>query len=285
MSIPSFIVAAMKTTVEMNGVFVRFNHCIENLQRFCRPVMFHNDDPMYEASYAGSSFLLRHRNRNVLLCTDHQLGQGDHKRQANEIMIILNDEGDKKVGLTPNGVTKIVFHDAEAQNLKDIALVEYASDREGRDVSRHFYRLDLDANCDLNSIPPERIVLIFSIGYPSAFSSFETTFTAEYEATGLDITSRWCKLYMERAQPGPWDLPFRIPVKLHSGYAAEIGDPDGFSGSPVFFIYQEDGGQTHLGYAGMITDGNREGRFMIYEAARIRDLVNRLATEDAFSGS
>ena len=49
-TIPTFFTAALKVIVQMNGVFVRFDRCIENLQRFCRPVMFHNEDPLYEAS-------------------------------------------------------------------------------------------------------------------------------------------------------------------------------------------------------------------------------------------
>ena len=67
---------------------------------------------------------------------------------------------------------------------------------------------------------------------------------------------------------------------MHAKSAAEIGDPDGFSGSPVFFLYQDESLQTHLGYAGMITHGNKDGRFMIYEAACIRDLVKLLADEE-----
>ena len=282
--IPSFIAAAMNTTVQINGLRVPFNSCVTNLQRFCRPVAFHNDDPLYEASCAGSSFLLQYRKRNVLLCAEHQLGTGEHKRKPNDIMIIIEDDTGGKVGLTPNGVTEIAFHHDDTKTLNDVILVEYASDRNGRDISRHFFQLSNDTP-DLRAVSPERIILIFAIGYPSQFSSFETQFDADFEATSLEITTRWCKLYLELAEQTSWDVPFHLPLRLHTKFDATIGDPDGFSGSPVFFIYQDDGGQTHLGFAGMITHANKEGRFMIYEGGRLMDLVNRLAKEKPLDGN
>jgi hypothetical protein len=63
---------------------------------------------------------------------------------------------------------------------------------------------------------------------------------------------------------------------VHERYHAEIGDPDGFSGSPVFFIWQDETRQTHLGFAGMITHGNRSGAFQIYPAEAIKPAVRSI---------
>lgn len=279
MEIPSFVKASIKTTVQMNGLCVRFDRCVENLQRFCRPVMFHNDDALYEASYAGSSFLLRYKGRNVLLCAEHQLGRGEGRRTPDELMIILDEARGEKVGVSPNGAARIRFHDPASENLEDIVLVEYLSERRGRDIGKHFYQLGPDAIVDLRMLNPEQVLVVFAIGYPSRFSSFETEFDADDRATGLDVRVGWSKLYLEQTEPEARDIPLRLPLQARSTAGADIGDPDGFSGAPVFVVYQDEQDQAHLGFVGMITHGSRDGRFMIYGAERIRQLLDRLAAE------
>jgi hypothetical protein len=87
------------------------------------------------------------------------------------------------------------------------------------------------------------------------------------------VTSRWVKLYLEPVAPSVWDQEYRVPLQVHHRYQADIGDPDGFSGSPVFFLYQDDSKQAYLGFAGMITDANKSGRFSMYEATFIPQIV------------
>lgn len=261
----------MKLSVPMNGIFVPFKRCIDNLQRFCRPVMFHNDDPVFDLSCSGSSLLFRHGGRNLMLCTHHQLvNQG---RDPKDIVLILDESDGRKVALTPNEANRVVFPAPTESNLEDIFIAEYHSARNGRNLESQFFSFDLGTTSDLRSVPPEAIVLIFAIGYPTRFSSFETTLAADDSVTGLDVISRWCKLYLEIAEPSAWDHELRIPLRVHERYNADIGDPDGFSGSPVFFLYQDDLKQAHLGFAGMITHANREGRFLIYGAEHIRQVV------------
>lgn len=270
-SLPSSLIATMKLSVPMNGVLVPFKRCIDNLQRFCRPVMFHNDDPVFDLSCSGSSLLFRHRGRNLVLCTRHQLvSQG---RDPKDIVLILDEPDGRKVALTPNEANRVIFPVPEQSNLEDIFIAEYHSGRNGRNLEPHFLSLDLSATVGMRSVPPEAIVLIFAIGYPTRFSSFETAVDADDGVTGLDVVSRWCKLYLETAEPSVWDHELRIPLRMHERYHADLGDPDGFSGSPVFFLYQDGSKQAHLGFAGMITHANREGRFLIYEAEHIRQVV------------
>jgi hypothetical protein len=279
MEIPSFFTAAMKSTVQMNGVYVRFDRCVENLQRFCRPVIFHNEDPLYEASYAGSSFLLRYKRRHVVLCTEHQLGHGSNKRTPDELMIILEDGQGTKVGISPSAAAKVRFPSLDAANLEDIVLVEYLPNGGSRELGGYFYQLDADGMVDLRTLDQERVLVVFAIGYPSRFSSFETEFDADCQATGLDVRLGWSKLYLEQTDPQSRDIPLRLPLQARGDARADIGDPDGFSGAPVFAIYQDVQRQAHLGFAGMITHGSKDGRFMIYEAERIRLLLDGLAAE------
>jgi hypothetical protein len=46
-AVPSFMNAAIKLSLRINGVFVPFKCTIENLQRFCRPLMFHDVAPKF----------------------------------------------------------------------------------------------------------------------------------------------------------------------------------------------------------------------------------------------
>lgn len=272
--IPSFLTAAMKLSLPINGVFVPFKQSVTNLQRFCRPVMFHNQDPVFDLSCSGSSFLFRHRAHNLLLCTRHQLvNQG---RDPQDVALIVDEMDGRKVALSPNGATRIIYHQPAQANLSDIFLAEYASERNGRNIDSQFLRFDLDAVQDLRTVAADKIVLIFAIGYPTRFSSFETKLDQDDgSATGLDVISRWTKLYLEPTVPSAFDHELRLPLQIHRDFQADIGDPDGFSGSPVFFVYQDDTRQAHLGFAGMITHANKLGRFLVYETANIRTAVDR----------
>jgi hypothetical protein len=59
------------------------------------------------------------------------------------------------------------------------------------------------------------------------------------------------------------DHDFRVQSQRHQRYRAEIGDPDGFSDAPLFFLYQDDTRQAHLGFVGMFTDSKMSGSFPI----------------------
>ncbi|WP_155413286.1 hypothetical protein [Rhodopseudomonas palustris] len=197
-------------------------------------------------------------------------------------MLIVDNSDGRKVALTPNETNFVEIMSPEQATLSDIFIAEYASIRNGRDVQSQFLSLDLNAMSNLREIPPEQIVIIFAIGYPSRFSSFEPRLDDEEGLPkGLDIVSRWVKLYLEQTAPSAWDDEYRVPLTLHHKYQAVIGDPDGFSGSPAFFIYQDSQKNAHLGFAGMITDASKSGRFNIYEAAHIRTIMTDIIAKQA----
>lgn len=274
-SLPITFHSMMKLRVRVNDIYVPFKSCVDNLQRFCRPVFFHNDNPIFELSCSGSSLLFRYRGRNLMLCTRHQLvNQG---RDPDDIVLIFEENDGRKVALAPNEATRVIIPIPEQRNLEDIFIAEFHSARGDRNLEPQFLRLDLDTTADMRSVPQEKILLVFAIGYPTRFSSFETKVDADDAATGVDVISRWCKLYLVPAERSVWDHDFRVPLVVHERYHADVGDPDGFSGSPVFFLYQDNSKQAHLGFGGMITDANRMGQFVMYEAAYLRQVVSRLA--------
>lgn len=271
MALPNFITAAMKLSVPVNGVLIPFKNCVDSLYRFCRPLLFHNEDPTFDLSYSGSSLLLRTGGRNVMLCTRHQIT--NTQREPSDVVMVVIDPDGAKVALTPNEVSRVTVEAPEHANLDDIFIAEYASERDGRNIESQFLKLDIDAIPDLRSVPSDQIVAIFAIGYPTRFSSFEMTLDEDESPVGLEIINRWVKVYLEKAAPSPWDTELRVPLQLHSEYPAKIEDPDGFSGAPVFFVFQDEKMNAHLGFAGMISHANKSGRFMIYETAFIRKLL------------
>lgn len=267
--------AKTKTAIEISGIATPFNRSLDSLQRFCRPLLFHKDHDVYDLAYSGSSFLFRCRERNFVLSTSHQLRMDSGNFQPDQICIVI-DEGDGKVGLSPDGANRVRIDSYDDKTQEDILLIEYASERNGRNIAGHFLRIDLENIPTLSNVAPEKIVLIFAIGYPSCFSDYDVCFDDSYTPVSLDIVNRWCKLYLEAREPGNWDLHTRIPMKIHHKHHADVGDPNGFSGSPVFFIWQDEASQTHLGFAGMITHGNKGGNFQIYDADVIKLVLKQI---------
>jgi hypothetical protein len=164
-NVPSFLRAAVKLSVWMNGLLVPFNRTLVNLQRFCRPVMFHNDDPIFDLSSSGSSLLFRHTGRNLMVCTRHQLvNQG---RDPADVLLIIDEPDGSKVALTPDQASRAIVPLPELASLEDIVLAEYASERSGRNIKPQFLQLDLDSTADLRHVRPEEVLLIFAVGYPT----------------------------------------------------------------------------------------------------------------------
>ena len=271
--VPSFLTAKLKTSVLMNGVLVPFNRSLDNLQRFCRPVFMRNDDPMFDISVHGSSFLMRHRGRNLMVCSRHQLENAD--RQPDELMVIVG-EGEDQRGVTPSMVGRVGLDGPGDPDVGDILFAEFTSPFYGVDLSASFYDLDLHATPDLRQVPSDRVTLVFTVGYPRRFVDYDTDYTDDYEPTDVRVVSRWVKVYLEQAEPLPMDKPGLIPLQVHSRYDVRIGDPDGFSGSPVFFLYQDAGRQSRLGFAGMVTFASELGRFNMVEATHIRAACDML---------
>jgi len=273
MTIPSFLTAILKTSVPMNGLYLPFDRCIANLQRFCRPVLFHNDDPTYEVSARGSSLLLRHQGRAFVLFSAHQLGIGAQRRRPDEAMLILTDGTSARTGRGPDSAILVRHHDANVGNLDDVILLEYMLPPDDPALMAHFYQIDFAACVMPSQINREAILAIFAIGYPTQFSRFEPGYDEAREESSLEVASGWCPLYLERTEPSVWDTPHRLPLQLHPSYRNAIGDPDGFSGAPVFLLHQDVAHQVQLAFVGMITHASHDGRFMVYDATHLREIV------------
>jgi hypothetical protein len=107
MLLDAYQAARAKTSVLMNGLLVPINRCPDNLSRFCRPVLFHNTDPYLDLSIMGSSFLVRHKGRNLVLCSRHQLGSGSDARAPDDIVIAITEPDGTGIALTSNEATQV----------------------------------------------------------------------------------------------------------------------------------------------------------------------------------
>lgn len=270
--------AQAQLSLEVNGVWVMAKNVAEALQRFCRPVSFYNDDAHFDLSFAGSSLMLRDKGRNLLLCCRHQLTNAG--REPQEIVTILEDAGAKRVGLSPDEVTQILpaeESDRAFDDATDILMAEYRAKPAGRDPSPHFLSLDLEHTPDLRAVPPGSVDVMFAIGYPSADESYEPSHDDEYNVVGADIVSRWVKLYLAQVPRTDWDARGLTPLGPAQDNVHVLDEPDGISGSPVFFLYDFRARSPKLGFAGMVVRANREGRVNMLEAAHIRAAAARMA--------
>lgn len=271
--LPSPLVAQLALSVPVNGVLLPFKHSVDALHRFCRPLAFYNHESPFELSFSGSTLLLRCQGRNLLLCTRHQL-ENAHRR-ADEIALLVEDLNGRTVGLAPDAANRVVISVPEQANLADVFLAEFKPSRGGVEISRYFLVLDLDKTADLRQVRGE-VVLAFAIGYPTRFQSVESEWSEGDGVTRVSIVSRWSKIYLEPSLPKALHHENRVPMELHREFKADIGDPDGFSGAPVFFIWQDASRQAHLGFGGMIAEANRNGRFLLYEARHLRQVISAL---------
>ncbi len=282
MLLSSFELAKIKTSVAMGRLFVPLNLSANALARFCRPVLLYNEGSNFDLTLRGSSFLFRHKGRNYLICTSHQLGKGADVRLPSEMVIAVAEPDDKMVALTANGATRVIIEDKAHINAEDILIMEFDANRHGRDLNPLFFDLDIETVRTLDSVPSQDIDAIFTIGFQSSSTDYEPVFDQSDELLGTKIVSRWCKLYLKPTQGGPWLPQLRIGLEVHDGQreatAGSPGyDPDGFSGAPVVFIYKDASSQRHLGFAGIITDADKFGRFAVYRAAHIAQIIHDLA--------
>lgn len=271
--IPSFLIARMKTSILMNGVFVPFSQALDNVQRFCRPLAAHNEGSHYDISLYGSAFLFRVRDKNLMICSKHQVVNS--KRDPSELLIILG-EGGNAVGVTPSSVAHVSVLGSNFNDVGDIFLAEFQSGPSGRDISGSFFQIDLEGTADLRVVERNSVTLIFAVGYPSRLVDIESTYADDYVLTDVAIFSRWAKLYLKEVPSLSSDIPGLVPLELHDSYDVDLGDPDGFSGAPVFFIYQDKEHVSHLGFAGMITFASKLGRFNMVDASYIREAVSMM---------
>jgi hypothetical protein len=268
--------AKMTLSIEVNGIHLPVPAVPGSLQRFCRPLAFYNKGHDQELSFSGSCLLVRHNGHNLLVCSRHQLTNA--ARQPDEIVIVLDGKDGPRMGMNPSEVSQAVSDpssDPALADLADIMLAEYSSNQPDRDLAPHFLPLNLATTPDLRSVPSASADAIFTIGYPTSDTSYDTRFDEEWTVIGVDIVSHWWKLYLRQAAPTPWDGPGLIPLVPARENVLVLEDQDGISGAPVFFIHGIKAHKPGLGFAGIIIRANKQGRANMLEAAHTRQMLRQ----------
>src|SRR3546814_386038 len=127
-------------SVPVNGLFLPVPTVIESLQRFCRPLAFHNDGHDHDISFSGSCLLVRHRGRNLLLCSRHQLTNAN--RTSDQIMIVVDDGQGRRVGINPNEVSQAALDPSSDPIYADLADIMIRSEEHASELQslmRHSY--------------------------------------------------------------------------------------------------------------------------------------------------
>ncbi len=232
---------------------------------------------MFDAGATGSAFFLRYRARNYGICTLHQFGSGSFIYPAEAFFLGIADDGLTKIGIPPNEAIRATFEDKAHANLSDFYLARFDDERDGRNMKQHFLQVDFQNT--LRNLNPAQIKLIAAIGFPTEAMEVDLKLDEDAIPTGADMKLRWVRVVMERASPSSIDTPNRLPLTIHPQEEHKIDDPDGMSGAPVFFIYQDSAWQMHLGFAGIITHSNGH-RYMVYEADIIRQMLDKHIDEE-----
>jgi hypothetical protein len=125
-------------------------------------------------------------------------------RQPEEIVIVVDVEAGRRVAINPNEVSQAILDpaaDPGYADMADIMLAAYAPRSTDRDLSPHFLDLDLLTVPDLRQIPGGSLNVIFTLGFPTSDTDYNTSYDDNYTITGVDISSRWWKLYFSVAEP------------------------------------------------------------------------------------
>ena len=265
--------------VPVNGAMIALPNLHETLRPFCVPALFRRaGGGALDLSCHGSALLARHRGRNIALLTRHQLLEGDALQSVapGDFTIVVAEEGGRALGITPNGRSFVKINDPGQAKFQDLLLLEYDDRRGDRDMRQHF--LEIDGYLSPHDVKPSQVKTTFALGYPSFATDYDPLIEEDGTITGADIALRWVKLYLAESAPAPLDPENRRPMIQDERADQETIEPDGMSGAPAFFVWADETGQMHLGFSGMITHA-RERRYMVYEAANLRQILNSFATD------
>jgi hypothetical protein len=263
--------AMEKTSVEMNGVWVRFNKVLDNMVRFCRPMAFYNPGSEYELSIAGTCFLARYMQKLVLISTRHQLGKTGAARQPNEACIVV-ESGKQRVALTCSQYIRPSFVDHEDHNVaEDIILLQFGAQTQSVNPANMFF--DMTHILTLDQVGEQNVKLYFAIGYPTQFTELVGNFDDPDAMSFEGYVSRFSKLYLETDRRE--SMPAHIEFRVRRDHTLTIDDFDGLSGSPVFFLYEDGSRQSRLGYAGMVRLASNS-IFHVYEGRYIKQMLEAI---------
>lgn len=245
--IPEIFETKGKMAVPINGVAIGFDNVKFSLQRFSRPLLFHNADSAFEVSVSGTCGLVRQQGENFLIATRHQLGKPPSRRHESEVCIALYDESNsgKPTLLTPNGGVIHSVSELGEKFLEDVLILTFTrDDSKLEQLNAQFLQVD-GVKC-LEEVDAADIVQFLTIAFPS----MGVTLAFTDDAMGYEeVKSGFVRLALERLDVETLEkhVAFRVKETV-----PKQRDWDGYSGAPVYFVYIGSDGLLHLGWAGVI---------------------------------
>lgn len=276
MALSSILTAKMKLSIKVNGFYLPFNQVIESWRRHCLPVLHYIDGvPGMDIGAAGSSLLLKHKGQLLQLFSLHQL---ENYNIAPEDVLIHRDELDQAKALGPSEIISLSADGVATADLDDIKILRYQSNQKPEVLDARFFRNDITAMANLESVDAEKVVLIFTVGFPLHNGKTEFDFDEDtHEFANVNVSTASTKLYLQQTPRIQKDPPHRIPLEVHDEFSVPEGyDFNGFSGAPVFFIHQDEDKAAHLGFAGMICEVLFDERLELYPGSIIQNILRNL---------
>lgn len=125
-------------------------------------------------------------------------------------------------------------------------------------------------------VPPkgtEKVFAYFTIAFPHQAVGYEMN---NDESALAHLKSRYVKIYLEPKENWLKIIGNRHYFKSLDQLNEMNVDPDGFSGAPVFVVYQTKDLQCHFGLCGFVTDANKEGVMAVYLAEFLLPALNKI---------
>jgi len=248
-------------SVDVGGLHIPALDALDYSVKFCSPLFFQNENESYPISVGGSSFLFRFRGRNFQIATQHQIK--NLSRDAKEVRIAI-PESLETLMLSP-ARSFVRTAQTGADQATDFRIWEYDVSLDER-FARNFLRLYED---DFAAIPPKEArntIAYYTVAFPANAQKIELD---EEQVRSTHMRTNWAKVLI---------VPDTNALKLIEGREymrcvdsmSEMGlSADGFSGAPVFAIYQKADLQCRFAFCGLITDGHEDGRLAIFPATEI----------------
>lgn len=274
MVVTTWQIARNKMSVKLNGLYMPFNAARASLRRFAYPLSFHNPGSDHELSMKGSCTLVRLKGKLTLVSTAHQLREETGPdRTPNEILLTTNPTSDgKKLVISGSEATRIKYPpEADLKPAEDILMLTFDPKFYSMDPTPLFWNLYDIAS--LNAVKLENVLLFFTIGFPTAFTGYDSDFDDETGASTVTIRSKPCLIYLTPDSAS--DLEFHRKFRIREESQGTVSSFDGFSGAPAFFIYRDAANNHHVGFAGMVKSAGC-GIFYVYDGQAVRTLLEGL---------
>jgi len=259
-------------SVPINGVLTPFKQVIHSIQRFCKPLLFHTGHDIFDIAFSGSSFLMKVGAENTLVCTQHQFKTPNGPPFSADMVVTPVSVDGVMFGATPISARFPQLSDTRDRTWDDIIAIKFEAGTEDPNIDNLFLELDWQRLRTLTGMDLSKIVSIFAIGFPTSSTDYDPIYDGDDAPVGVSVKSRWVVVFLAPIGRAFFDFETRIQLVQHPHYKLQLKNPDGMSGSPVFFIYFDNFRKLQLGFAGMITD-IRNGVYQVYDGNNVRNFL------------